>query len=404
MTTYTTAHGPGAIMRCITTPRWGAIAGAAICMVATCKLMFTDVNWWSPSTITNDQAASIAALAVAVLSGHYCWPELKALRITGLALLVLAVASSWYVVTTSAGRTSESRADAASVIRKANERREAAKTRVDAAQAGIETAKADLAVSMTAYKDAQQKLTSECGTGKGKICSGRIEAEAVALRAVREARAAVATANQHYEDLQDRLSQLPAPRIEYAGYKHTAVWLASLPYVTTPADRIADLLATQIPGLLALICEFGFVVFSTVAARRRELAHRFLPPPSRLPSPSVTDAVTVTVTEPSTVPMTVNTGVSEAVATPASVSASFPAVATMRQPKPKRQRPSDIKLVHDAIERLGGVANSQDELAAEMQVHKSECHKRLEACGDFVEITKIGRCHQVRINAQYEYV
>ncbi len=73
-------------------------------------------------------------------------------------------------------------------------------------------------------------------------------------------------------------------------------------------------------------------------------------------------------------------------------------------PKPKRKRPTDIKLVHDAIDRLGGVANSQDELADAMAVSKGEVAKRVAACGDFLLVTRMGRCHQVRVNPSYDYI
>lgn len=389
MTTTSMDDGPGAsLWAALARQRWGAIAGAIICFLATAKLMFSDVNFWQPSTITNDQAASMAALAVAILAAHYCWTELKALSIWGVALLALALAASWYVVTTSAGRTSESRSDAILKIQSSNDIRSTAKGRVERAEAGIATANADLKVAQASYREAQKKLSAECGTGKGKLCTGHIEAEAVARQAVREARDAVKTANEHYEEVQTKFSALPAPRVENGGYKHTAAWLASLPFVTTPAGVIADLLATQIPGLLALICEFGVVTFTNVATRKRTNWQPRPPQYTRLPPPTVTEAVTVPVTAKSTV--------ASMVADPVSVAGN--------RPKPKRQRPSDIKLVHDAIERLGGEAESQDQLAEAMAVHKSEAHKRIQACGDFVVVEKVGKCNRVRINTAFDYI
>lgn len=383
MTANTITEGQGAsLWAAIARQRWGAIAGALICFLATARLMFSDVDFTRPGNITNDQAASMAALAVAILAAHYCWQELKAFSIWGVALLVLAIGASAYVFSTSAGRTSESRSDAALKIQSANSIRATAKDRVDKAEAGISGAQADLKTAQTAYREAQQKLSTECGTGKGKLCQGHIEAEAVARQAVREARDAVAKAHDHYEAVQTKFSQLPAPRIENGGYRHTAAFLASLPFVTTPAAVIADLLATQIPALLALICEFGTVTFTNVAARKRTPEFPRFPNFPRLPAPQ---------TRVPSVP--------EVVADPVSVANNH-----VPKPKPKRQRPSDIKLVHDAIERLGGEAESQDQLAEAMAVHKSEAHKRIQACGDFVVVEKVGKCNRVRINTAFDYI
>lgn len=381
--TANTDGGPGASLWAgITRQRWGAIAGAAICLLATCKLMFSDVNFWQPSSISNDQAASFAALAVAILAGHYCWPELKALRITGLGLLVLTVASSWYVVTTSAGRTSESRADAALKIQASNDIRSTAKGRVDNASSGIATANAELKAALEAYKTAQTKLSAECGSGKGRLCQGHIEAEAVARQAVREAREAVKSANAFYEEVQTKFSALAAPRVENAGYKHTAAWLASLPFVTTPAAVIADLLATQIPGLLALICEFGVVTFSNVAFRKRTDWQPRIQYP-RLPSP--------TVTVPSTV-----------IANPVSAfsplsGAELPERERKAYQQAKRKRPTDVQLVLSALERARGPV-SNEELAHLLGCSTGESSKRLQNCGDAVVIGRNGRCYAIAPN------
>jgi hypothetical protein len=67
----------------------------------------------------------------------------------------------------------------------------------------------------------------------------------------------------------------------------------------------------------------------------------------------------------------------------------------VERPRSVRQLPDDQQLVFEALDRLGGSAESVQALAREMRVHKGEASKRCAAVADLLEFTRDGRALRV---------
>ena len=353
--TATTDGGPGATMRGI----WGAL-GLFFTFI-TAKVLLADVT--SYTDLKTDHLLTVGALVGAVVAGVFFGPLLRRGKvIAALGLALSFSAATVYCLIGSAGRGDELAYEKNAEARKTNEIRKRYERDRTEAKARWDTALASEA--------------DECKSGPGIRCKGRAAFTAQARSAF---------------EVADLLVRQAGPEAREDGKLRRAaeLWVLARGGDVEAAQKGLALLW---PFLPPAICELLAIIFWHQALARKHAWTWQLPnwqprrEYPRLPSPTVTDAV----------PVTAQTTVASVVADPVSVSGN--------RPKPKRQRPTDIKLVHDAIERLGGVAESQDQLAEAMLCHKSEAHKRIQACGDFVVVEKVGKCNRVRINTAFDYI
>jgi hypothetical protein len=189
---------------------------------------------------------------------------------------------------------------------------------------------------------------AECRTGKGKLCQGHIEAEAVARQAVREARDALKSAEGRYGTEQGKLASTPAPRVENASFKAMAHAYAALPFMAgTDVEALAERLSILLPLGLAVIAELGTIVFSSIARHPR---HR--------PAPTVQEQAASEVGAP-------------------------------RPVRAKRAMRDDSRHVLEVLRGRGGLTNNQ--LAAAMGVTAGEATKRRRPIGHLLQTERRGR-------------
>lgn len=347
---------------------WSAIAVGVFFTLVTAWVLLEDVYHGAP--INSKHVMTAAVLAGTIFFGHAVWRELRSIRLGnafGCAMLFLAGTCTCVIM--SAGRNAEV------VLTKALN---AKNSNTDRTQADL-----DFKEAKARYLSALNAETLECNSGSGSRCKAKRETTRVLRADLNVAESKLAT-------------QKPE-QIANADLKAAAGLLTKLPYVTVDEATMESLLQLFFPFSQSLFCEIAAICGFSIGfghssgARRRQFPDDI----PRLPAASVQDAVII----PPAPVRTPETGVAAPV--------SFSPDTEHRKPvvsKPKRVRPTDVQLMHEAINRLGGVANSQDELAEAMSVGKSEVSKRVRACGDFVLVQRVGNCHRVIINPAYEYV
>jgi hypothetical protein len=364
--TANTDGGPGATMRCV----WGLL-GLFFTFI-TGKVLLADVQTYAD--LGTDHLLTIGALVGAIVSGVFFGPLLRRAKvIAALGLALSFSAATVYCLIGSAGRGDELAYEKNAEARKTNETRARYMRDRDEAK--------------RRWATAQDAEAAECASGVAQKCKGR---------------QATTAQTRHAFEIADILVRQSGPEARENGKLQRAseLWVLARGGDVKDAEKALALLW---PFLPPAICELLSIIFWHQCLQFR---HKWqwrlpnwraaaLPDFPRLPSPTVTDAVTVPVTAQTTVATP-----EQAVVSPV----SRVATATVRKPRPKRKRPTDVQLMHEAIENLGGVAHSQNHLADYWAVSKGEVAKRVEACGDFLNVRRVGRCHEIRINDAYEYI
>lgn len=378
---------------------WSAIGVAAFFFLVTCFVLFGDVLLQG-APITIKHATSFSVLLGTCYFGHAFWPQIVSWQIgraMGCALLFMA--GTVFCVILSAGRNAETTMNKADDTRAANVERHRLEKELVTAKASykaiVDSEDLTLKEARLRYKTALTAEETECSDGQGGRCLKRRAVTADRRKDVDAAETARRDAiEMHRKDAADaetKLAKLPPERIPNAELKAAAELLAKLPFITTPPEGVEALLLVFSPFLQALFCEIATIVAFSIGLGHvvRELPRM----PLRLPYGAVTDAVTV----PSMMP-TANAGVSEPVATPASTFsvAEVPQV-TESYRKAKKQRPTDVQLVLDALEREGRPVSNQ-ELADALSCSEGESSKRLRNCGDAVIVRRAGRYYSISPN------
>jgi hypothetical protein len=366
----TPSNGPSATMRTI----WG-IFGLFFAFL-TMRVLLWEVHGFHE--MQPEHWLTIGAMVGAVSGGIYFWQMLwagKLLTATGLAIAFCG--ATIYCLVGSAGRGDDAAYRTNAEAQHVNEVRSQVKR--------------DLVEAKSRYEAALTAETGECSGGAGPRCKAK--REQTTLRRV------------EVDAAERKVRELPPEQRENGKLKRAAeiVSLVRGTEVAT-AERALAILWPFIPPSVCELLTISFLHLAFVPHRgggnhvrvegqswwRRRQKRLELPAPDMI-------SERVIITPPPV--RTPETAVAEPV--------SFHLDTEHRKPvvsKPKRVRPTDVQLMHEAINRLGGVANSQDELAEAMSVGKSEVSKRVRACGDFVLVQRVGNCHRVIINPAYEYV
>lgn len=215
-------------MATITTIRsWPAIILGAFFASVTAYVLFDDVIHGQPFTISHLQ--SLAALVAAFASGLMAWPAItnRQTIVQGLMLVVLAVASTGYVVVSSGARNAEVAGNKLAEITAGNATR---------AREEAQLAKAEAMLA-----EAQGKMAAECASGRGTRCRGTMATVEVYQAAIKGHMAT--------------LAGLPAPKVN--GHAHAAKVLASWGLNVTE-----EWLALNLPFVVVLISELGAIAFA----------------------------------------------------------------------------------------------------------------------------------------------
>ncbi len=232
----------------------GALALWVLCGGVTLKVLLAGVG--SVADITTDHLVTITVLATTMAAAHMLWPQVKQWRVVpALGLALLLVASTFYIVTSSAARNAEVDAAKTADVRKANEDRARVQSKLDEANTR-------LAKARTAEADAAADAKKECATGKGKRCDG-------ARASSEDARTKTSDIASSVAILEAEMRLMKAPAQENAGLKHAARVFASLPFAGADADAIARLLELWWPFVKTLVLELGTVVFGSLAFGHR---------------------------------------------------------------------------------------------------------------------------------------
>ena len=357
--TANTDGGPGATMRCV----WGLL-GLFFTFI-TAKVLLADVSGYAD--LRTDHLLTIGALVGAIVSGVFFGPLLRRAKvIAALGLALSFSAATVYCLIGSAGRGDELAYEKNAEARKTNETRARYMRDRDEAK--------------RRWATAQDAEAAECATGVATKCKGR--------------QATTAQTRSAFE-IADILVRQAGPEAREDGKLRRAaeLWVLARGGDVEAAQKGLALLW---PFLPPAICELLSIIFWHQCLARKNKWDWQLPNWRAAELPKV-------LTLPPPMPAFAS---QSTVATPATVVSPVSQVATttVRKPRPKRKRPTDVQLMHEAIENLGGVAHSQNHLADYWAVSKGEVAKRVEACGDFLNVRRVGRCHEIRINDAYEYI
>ena len=252
-----------------TTPtrRPGAILLALSLTCLTAWITLRDIS--TPGDITPSHALTIAAIALAIYTGHTAIPLLKQRRIAvGVAALIMAAASTLYVAAVAGIRNTATLAAESTRITDANRRRSAAD--------------ADVASARALHDEAVKEERAECRR-VGEQCTKK------------SARTAAAWSHVLLTDAsRNRLG--PAER-SGAGYDGLARLLSVLPGVTASPSNIEATLTVALPWLVVVIAELGTVLAWTVGLPDRSAGVRTVRRPE-LTLPNVRPNRSATSTEP----------------------------------------------------------------------------------------------------------
>jgi hypothetical protein len=328
-------------------------------------VLFKDVLDGAP--VTTQHVLSLAALVGALASAHMALPQLRAMRIpSGMALLVLFLASTFYVVISSGARNAETAATKTATIAQVNAERlrleiERTKTQDMLDKELIEV---DCACS---GKGANCKTPA----GNGNRCAG--------------AKASVSVYQLAVEGVEAKIAKLGPTQKENAGYAHAAEVLAALPCITTPAGEIERRLKLLLPFVVVIISELAALAFLHVGIGA---THATVVTPTVPPSPTKngwyvhelqlqtvtlppSEEEIITADAPTVAPTVAPILSAPTVAIP--MVATPPTVATTTVPKHRRsQQLSRYEAECDLLTMLalGVTIESQDQLAARWCVRK----------------------------------
>lgn len=240
----------------ITVRSMPAIGLGAFFASVTGYVLFDDVIHGQPFTISHLQ--SLAALVAAFASGLMAWPAItnRQTIVQGLMLVVLAVASTGYVVVSSGARNAEVAGNKLAEITKANSIREREEAQLARAEAML--------------ADSQSKMAAECASGRGTRCRGVMATVEVYQAAIKGHTAT--------------LAGLPAPKVN--GHAHAAKVLRSWGLNVTE-----EWLALNMPFVVVLISELGAIAFLHIG-----IGHKARPEPDwrdedLMPAPEEQDKV-----------------------------------------------------------------------------------------------------------------
>jgi hypothetical protein len=204
------------------------------------------------------------------------------------------------------------------------------------------------------YQAALDAETLECATGKGRKCEARRETTVLSRADLDKYERAVHT--------------LQPEQVANADIVAAASLLSRLPGISADRASIQATLELGFPFLQSLFCELAAICGFAIGLGHQKKPIVVLPP-------------------------------AETVVTVAGPEFSAPVVQLPppRVAKFKRPRTTDQQHVTDALDRLGGVAGSNDQLAAEMRVGKAEASKRVSNCMDagIIHVRRVGRCHEI---------
>lgn len=345
-------EAPSAILRFI----WGAL-GLFFAGI-TARVLLNDVH--SLGDLTAEHFLTIGALVGAIAAGVFFWHMLWDGKIlTALGLGLAFSAATVYCLIGSAGR-----ADDLVFAKNADARQ------VNDQRARFER---DREETKKRWETAMAAETSECSGGVGIRCKGR---QVVTAQARKDFEVSTILVNDAKPEARENGKLKRAAEI-VALVKGTEV---------AQAEKVLAIFWPFIPPSVCELLTISFLHLAfAVPVRRRQL---------HWPKWSTRELPVLALSPPMTV-----APVSTVVADTVTVASN-----QKPHPKPKRKRPTDVQLMHEAIAQLGGVAKSQDQLAEYWGISKGEVAKRVQACGDFLKVRRIGRCHEVRINDAFEYV
>ena len=316
-----------------------AIAVGLFFTAVTLFVLLDDVVRYG-AAVTIKHIVTVAVLLGTVYFGHRFWIELRSWRFgTTFGCAVLFLAGTLTCVLMSAGRNAEVITTKVLAANSVNTDR-------------IQTL-LDREESKKRYQAALDAETLECATGKGRKCEARRETTQLA--------------RADLDKYERAVHALPHEQVANADIVAAASLLARLPGVNADKASIQATLELGFPFLQSLFCELAAICgFAIGLGHARK-------------------------------PVMVIPGVSQ-VADPV----EFP-VPVMQLPPPKvakfkKPKTTDQQHVTDALDKLGGVAGSNDELAATMRVGKGESSKRVANCLDvgLIVAQRRGRCLEIR--------
>lgn len=210
---------------------WGSILLGIACASATAAVLLEDV--WRGAQITTTHGLSVLAIMVTIAAGHLACKDLGQWRLlSGLPLLVLAIAGTAYIVVASGARNAEHAVTRSAQIMGRNADRLAVAGDVKRARADHAVAKAEEA--------------KEC-VKIGQQCAKR-------QRAVDAAWAHV-LAQEHR-----RAAMGPVETVN-GGWAHAARVLAAVPGIKMQPADIEGQLVLLMPFVLVILAEMGTILF-----------------------------------------------------------------------------------------------------------------------------------------------
>lgn len=212
-----------------------ALAVAGLCATGTGFVLFEDIVRGGAFSVQHVMA--LVALVATMYMGHAVGPALRTRPVAAFGAALVFLAGTTYVVITSAGRTAHVMADKELVATEAN--------------AKYSRARAEATKLEAAYDKAAADTRKACATGAGPVCRGMTHTQGLA-------KADMDAAKSKADGLK--------PSVEASDYLQAA----SLAAVMFGGEKKAleAKLALFLPFVLALICEIGFLVASSLAVER----------------------------------------------------------------------------------------------------------------------------------------
>lgn len=210
---------------------WPSIIVGLACASATALVLLEDVR--QGAEITTTHLLSVFAILVTLCAGHWAWSDLSSRRwFSGVALAILSLAGTSYIVVASGARNAEHAAARSATVEARNSARAVADADIRRARSDHALAKADEA--------------KEC-TRIGPQCEKR--------------RKAVDAAWAHVLAQENRRATMGPAEAVNGGWAHAARVLAAVPGVSADAKVIEDKLILLMPFILVILAEFGTILF-----------------------------------------------------------------------------------------------------------------------------------------------
>lgn len=222
--------------------------------------------------VTTAHVLTLAGIVAAIASGHYAIAEFRRWHLlTGSALAVLFVAATGYITVASGGRNAEQAAVKVVHATDIAEKRAAAKS-------ALEKAEAAHTAAVTYWTTQRDAATAECKSGEGTKCRGARSNESAALTAAEKASGAVKDLRSTYDALK------PAPPAN-AGYAHFAKIVSA--FTGADIEATTAKIALAMPFVIVLVTELATIVFLHMGLA--PMAHSF-PNPDTLSPAEIEDA------------------------------------------------------------------------------------------------------------------